>query len=343
MNKPFEGGDISWRSLLIFDLFLLALLILASRLATFLHELFGHAFLASTFGGQVNGIKVTLFGGGHVYYHFETGPGLDLRFLLAFGGIIVNVLSGLLPFIFFRQAAKRSGLAFFSVLFGMVSLLGAISYGALGFYYNHGDPVAWAESGSQPSTWYAAPFLVLAPFASYLTVKHYARLIESRFPTKAFSGRVLLLILTLGITGAAYAGLFEWTGRGSVALDAPDAAYRRAKEEVKRSKMAELYERLRESNPQLSDEEVHRLVKQTPIVIHPEEIPKKFPLKLVLALLFTAGALVAIRQAKGGGSLSSLGIGLPATLVAVALAGLVIGVLFWTGEWVYRAENWSVP
>ena len=86
-----------FRNLFLFDLFLLAILILATRLATFLHELMGHALMAATFGGEVNGVRVSLFGGGEAYYHLKTQSGLYVRFLVAFGGILVNMLSGLLP------------------------------------------------------------------------------------------------------------------------------------------------------------------------------------------------------------------------------------------------------
>ena len=96
-----------FRDLLLFDLFLLAILILATRLATFLHELMGHALMAATFGGEVNGVRVTLFGGGEAYYHLKMQSGLSVRFLVAFGGIIVNMLSGLLPFIFIHRFKRN--------------------------------------------------------------------------------------------------------------------------------------------------------------------------------------------------------------------------------------------
>jgi hypothetical protein len=330
----------SWRTLLFFDLFLLAVLIIATRLATFLHELIGHALMASAFGGEVNGVRMSLFGGGHVYYLLSRESGLLVRLLVAFGGIIVNMLSGLLLFIFIRKPGKRSGWAFFPILFGMVSLLGAVAYCALGFYYDHGDPVAWADRASPQGGWLSIPFLVVSPFVSYFAVKAYSIINEAWFPTKTYLGRVVMLVLTLGLIGGAYAGLFGLTDQRSVALDAPLSAYKRAEEEVIKRKVEELFRRLRESHPELSETEIQRLVERTPIVVNPDEVPKKFPLKPVIAILYAAGALMALRGVREGVPDSHPGVDTRSFIMAVALAGAALGALVMTGGWIYRSANW---
>ncbi|MDP6178508.1 MAG: hypothetical protein QGG48_01295 [Desulfatiglandales bacterium] len=330
----------SWRTLLFFDLFLLAVLILATRLATFLHELIGHALVASAFGGEVNGVRMSLFGGGHVYYFLSRESGLFVRLLVAFGGIIVNMLSGLLLFIFIRKPDKRSGWAFFPILFGMVSLLGAITYCALGFYYDHGDPVAWADRASPYVGWFSVPFLVVSPFVSCFALKAYSIINEVWFPTKTYLGRVVMLILTLGLTGGAYAGLFWLTDQRSVALDAPLSAYQRAEEDVRKWKVEELFGNLRESHPQLSKTEIQRLVERTPIVVNPDEVPKKFPLKPVIAILYAAGALLALRGMREGVPDAHPWVDTRSFVIAVALAVAVLGALVMSGGWVYRSVHW---
>jgi hypothetical protein len=323
-------------NLFLFNLFLLAILILATRLATFLHELMGHALMAVIFGGDVNGVRVSLFGGGRVYYNLNAQSGLYVHFLVAFGGIIVNILSGLLPFIFIRRFNNNPIWTLFFILFGMVSLLGAIAYSALGFYYQVGDPVAWIEGPLQRETWFWIPFLVVSPFVSYFVLKSYSMVNERLFPAKTILNRVCTMILTLGITGSAYAGLYGMTGRQSTALNAPSSAYQHAKKKVKKMKIEALYRNLRENRPELSEAEVRRLVEQTSIVIKPDEVPKKFPLKPVIAILYTAGGLLALRRIKSGMSDSIMRISTQPAIFTVALAGAVLGLLAWTGGWIYQ-------
>jgi hypothetical protein len=332
-SRDFRG---QWRYLLLFDLFLLAVLILATRLATFLHEFIGHALLAAAFDGQVNGVRVSLFGGGKVFYQLPTEAGLSRHFLVAWGGIIVNMLSGLLPFVFIRRSPRRPGWALFFLLFGMVSLLGATAYCALGFYYDQGDPVAWNHGAVHRTGWLWIPFLVISPLVSYFSVKTYFSLNGSWFATRTFMDRVSVMILTLGVAGCAYAGLYAFAGQGSVALDTPASAQRRAEKEVRKIKREELFGKLRESYPELSKAEVQGLVERIPIVVRPEEIPKKIPLKPVIAVLFLSGALLALWRANEGisdppGRLSSRSM-----LTVVALAAAVLLALIWTDGWLYR-------
>jgi len=81
-----------WQAILLFDFYLLAILVLAGRLATCLHEIVGHGLTAVMFGGRVNGVHVSLFGGGWTDYQFDREIGVTARFLVSFGGIFVNFL-----------------------------------------------------------------------------------------------------------------------------------------------------------------------------------------------------------------------------------------------------------
>ena len=127
------------------------------------------------------------------------------------------------------------------------------------------------------------------------------------------------------------------TGRQSTALNAPSSAYQRAEKKVKKMKIEALYRNLRETRPELSEAEVRRLVEQTSIVIKPDEVPKKFPLKPVIAILYTAGGLLALRRIKSGMSDSMMRISPQPAIFTVALAGAVLGLLAWTGGWIYLA------
>ncbi len=336
VQQEFKKVMFTWPYLFLFNLFLLAVLILATRLATCIHEFVGHALTASAFGGHVNGIRVSLFGGGHVYYHLKMESGLFVRFVVAFGGILVNMLSGLLPLMFVRRLAPRPMWALFSMLFGMVSLLGAIAYSALGFYYDQGDPVAWTKGPSPFGGWLWIPFIAVSPFISYFAAKSYVTLNERLFPARTFLSRFSIMVLTLGITGCVYAGLYGLTAQQSMALDAPSLAYQRAEKEVRDHKRNELHRRLRESHPELSETDVERMVERTPIVVKPHEVPKKFPLKPIIAILYSGGALLALRNVKKSMSSSLVRIDPRFVILAVVLAATALGVLAWTGGWLWR-------
>jgi hypothetical protein len=332
-----EEELFSWSSVLRFDLFLLAALILSTRAATFLHELVGHALTAKAFGGQVDGIQVSLLGGGRVLYDLDAQSGLFVHFLVAFGGIVTNAISGFLSFLFVRRLHGKPAWALFLILFGMVSLLGAVAYSAIGFYYQEGDPVSWTDETLQHGEWLWIPFLVIFPVVSYLAVHSYLIINEQLFPTKTFLGRVVMIAVTLGISACAYAGLYKLTGQRSVVLDAQALARQRAENEVRNKKMEELYRKVRDSNPGLSEGEIQRLVEHTPVVVEPNEIPQRFPLVPVMALLYVGGALLAIRRVKLQCCDSVKRLAPLHTILTVSLAGAVLALLAWTGGWIYHS------
>ncbi|MFH0844471.1 MAG: hypothetical protein V1930_03275 [Pseudomonadota bacterium] len=329
--KPFLGP------LLLVDLFLLGNLILATRMATFLHEVLGHGLMAVALGGRVDGIQVSLFGGGHAQYLLEADSGLSVRFLAALGGILINGISGTLSLLFVRKLGRRPERAVFFALFGMVSLLGAIAYAAMGFYYGQGDPAAWAGGSLKHSgSW--VPFILVSPFASYAAVRSYATTMGAWFPSRTFLARCFMVFLTLCITGCAYAGLYRWTAQRSVALDAPSRAYEEAEEEIRTVKRDELYRRIRETHPELTEEEVRLWVEKTPIPVHPDEVPHKFPLKPVIAFLYGAGGLFALLGWKGASLEPSGRISKRSVVLMVMVAGAILGLLAWTGGWI-----WPMP
>ncbi len=330
-----EKWPAAWHEILSYDVYLLALLILATRMAACLHEIVGHGLTTAIFGGRVNGIHISLFGGGWSYYQFDREIGSIARFVVAFGGILVNLLSGLLALWFVRRSNPARNL--FWALFAAISVLGATGYTVLGFYYQQGDPGEWLQNPSPLTAWLWIPFLMLAPYASYLTLKPYVLACESRFPARTYRGRAITVLLTLGLAGCLYTGLYVVTHQRSAALDAAATAYEEDKRRVLHAKREALAAKLREAHPELSAEAVRRMAEQASIAVDPGEVPRRFPLMPILAVLYLGGVLASI----GGGGRSALPRRIPRLSPGLvcwwaALAGIVLGVLMWSEGWLYK-------
>lgn len=327
----------SWRLLLLLDLFLLSLLILSTRLATFFHETFGHALTTVLFGGQVTGIRLSLFGGGRVYRLFEASLSLPAAFLVPFSGILVNLISGVVALRCARRSDADPPWILFLSLFGMVSVLGGLSYACLGLYYRVGDPAAWMKGTPWEEEWLWIPFLAASPLAAHAGVRSFLAPLQTFIRGDGFLTRVGLLVLTLGVTTSAYVGLYGLTRQRSVAVETASIAHTRAVEAVRAEKRAELFRVLRKAFPHLSEEETAQWVGKTPIRVRPDEVPGSPPLMPVLALFQILGALTALRGMKK--SHASFGLWFTGRRVALAclLAAAVLAFLASTEGWIWRA------
>lgn len=328
-----ETGVFSFSRLVLFNLFLLSLLILATRLATLFHEALGHGFTAAAMGAEVNGIRISLFGGGNAYYHLERELGSAGAFAISFGGILVNIATGVAAILWAgKQGVGRSPAVFLS-LFGLVSLLGGLVYGSLGFYYGAGDPVAWMARSSGSTEWLWLPFLLLLPFAAFFGVKAFFRSIHPWFSVSRYAGKVVVLALTLGVTGAIYAGLYQFTGQRSVALESSAIARSRAAERERQEILA-LRASLREAHPEWTEDELARELMRI-LISRREERPWRPPLVPIIAVLQIIGALFALRIPER----PTATLPRPSTALVFSMLGVaavVIGVLVMTGGWVWR-------
>lgn len=333
---PVDSASLSWGSLLRFDLMLLAFLVLGTRLATLVHEFLGHAFFVLVFGGRVNGIRISLLGGGYVYHDLPEGSGIAVRVLVAWAGIALNVLTGAAVFAWLRRSSSDCASRGFWILFAGASLLGGTAYAALGSYYGQGDPVAWMPHPAAGSLWWSLPFLFVSPFLGFVGVRAFLVWVEGWFPAPTRTRRGAVLVLTLGVVSAAYGGLYHAAGARSRALDAPHAAFHQARQDVLQSKKEALLRRLQRAHPERSEAEVRRLVEETPIRIRPEEVPQKPSLKPVLAVLFGAGGIIALGRVRLAGCRFIRRLQAGPILVSSLLAAAVLAWLAWTGGWVIR-------
>lgn len=122
-------------------------------------------------------------------------------------------------------------------------------------------------------------------------------------------------------------------------MDAPQAAFVEAKLRMAQAKETALADHLRRTIPGITEEQVRLILKHTPIEIRPEDVPRKFPLKAVLAFLYAMGAIAAIRLAAP--TSRSEGEALPATalITASGLAAITLATLAIIGGWIYRAPG----
>ena len=333
-GEPADRVPHPWPSFLLLDLFLLSLLILATRLATFLHEVMGHALAAGLFGADLRGVRLSLFGGGNAYYHFGAALAPLPAFLVAFSGILVNLTTGLFAFRWSERHGMSPAALLFLSLFGMVSLLGALNYTCLGFYYQVGDPVAW---GRNPfgADWAWIPFFAASLPAAFLGVRFFLRPLRPWFPSTGFAGKATALALTLGLTSCAYAGLYGLTRQRSVALDTRAIAYNRVAEEVRREKNAALLEQVRRVHPEWTEEEALQWVEQNPLSVRPEEVPQRFPLMPFLAVCQVLAALSALCRPPPAPSCAGFRLSPGPMALAMLLVGAVLAFLFHTGGWLW--------
>jgi len=274
-------------------------------------------------------------GGGHAFYELHKNLGPGPRFLIAFGGILINLISGTAALFLGGRLDKGSPWGFFILLFGIISLLGSLAYTTLGFYYELGDPISWLQTPSPRLKRLWIPFLAVSPFASFYVMKPYADLNEVWYPARSYFQRAFTILMTLGITGCMYGALFVLTSQSSIAWDSPTLAHERAVQDIREAKKKAQYETLRAKYPELTNEEVRIMAEKTRIIIRPEEVPKKFPLKPVIAFLYLVGGMLASLNVKEQVPSSSKQISLQATLFIVVLAGSLLVYLAWTGGWVY--------
>ena len=326
------------RKILVIDFLLIALFILATRFATFLHEVLGHAFVALIVGGDVHRIKVSLFGGGMVWADLGNSHSPTL-FIYCLAGIFVNLVTGALPIVF-RNKLKRINpiWGLFWVIFATASILGVLAYLVLGLYYNFGDPVSWIQVTPLWLELFWIPFLIITPFMAHFVSRLYVSVQETIFPAHDFMDRLKILLATLGVSSLVYACLFIWTNQELASVTSPAAAYHREEARIIEKKKEELAQQLRKTYPELTQQEVQTQVENTPIHVAPEEVPTRFPMIPVIVILCTFGALTALKKETGRKSFPIQPKALT-ILVLCFLAVIIVATLAYTDGIIYKEKK----
>lgn len=201
----------SVRRILCFDLLLVALIVIVTRVGCCLHEAVGHALLADLLGAKIRSVEVTLFGGGTVDWHFPAGYGISESCSIA-AGMVLNAISGVVALVLVRRYESRPVLGALLALFGAISILLPVAYLVIGLCYGVGDPAALFPHAPVGLA-LALPLLAVTPWVSYVAMRPYCRIQQARFPSATYAGRLAIGGLTLGVAALAYLGLYAASQR----------------------------------------------------------------------------------------------------------------------------------
>jgi len=286
-------GNFPLQKYLLLTILLFSFLIISSRLATLLHEGIGHWSVATVFDGNCRGIFVSTWGGGYADCDLGKTSEIIPRLLYSFGGIIVNLLCGVASIAILERIKDKPRLALFVVFFGLINILCAYSYLVAGIYYDVGDPGGWLTNGSALSTFTISILLCIAPIISYYVFLKYLMIQQSIFPAHKISNILIIFFGTLGLSICIYFLVFIATSEKLMITDAPRIYVEASKEKIRQAKLEALKQRLLESNPNISAEELERHLQGVDIVVSPEEVPRKFPIIPILSAAYLLGLFMS--------------------------------------------------
>jgi hypothetical protein len=322
-------GNFPLQKYLLLTILLFSFLIISSRLATLLHEGIGHWSVATLFDGNCRGISVSIWGGGYADCDLGETSGIIPHLLYSFGGIIVNLLFGVAAIAIYERIKDKTNLALFLVFFGLISILGAYSYLVAGIYYDVGDPSGWLTNGSALSTFTIFILLCIAPIISYYVFLKYLMIQQSIFPAHKISNILTIFFGTLGLSICIYFLVFIATSEKLMITDAPRIYVEESREEIRQAKLEALRQSLLESNPNISAEELERLLQGADIVVSPEEVPRKFPIIPILSAAYLLGLFWAsYRLRVQAGGFCEAALSKKMVLVNTSIAILILCVLY---------------
>ncbi|HEX7901881.1 MAG TPA: hypothetical protein VF950_29250 [Planctomycetota bacterium] len=259
------------RKLLLFDLALLAILILASRLALVAHEGGGHALPALACGASDVELKLSPLGGGYVKYRLASPSPAQIA-LIKLGGIAVNLATGLVAWILARRMSSRGLVHLGLLIFGVGSVGGALVYLSNGLYYGSGDPTGFAPRTLDIAA--LRPLWLLGPPAgaavAWIAAGHWSDVLSTLVTPKGRAGRIGWTLVTLGVAGAAYGGL--WLALRDAKIEGSTRQWRLERE------VAKEVER-RTTSP------------AAPVVVKPEDVAHRLPSPAGPIAFYAAGLL----------------------------------------------------
>jgi hypothetical protein len=298
--------------LVFLNVALLAIMILASRLALVVHEVGGHALPATLIGARKVDVRLSALGGGFVMPHFlaDRPPSATGLAIFSLGGIALNLLTGLGTWIWARRLGSR-GLGYVALLFYSVgSVAGGLSYLACGFYYGSGDPVGFAPVTEDLSRaqWLWVLFVPLTGAVTWIGARHFMDFLSGLWTLESPRRRVAGLLATAGLVGLCYGAL--WLALRDPRIEGSTRQWRLEQEVAKETlHRIEVRQAVRPTAPTAP-------TTPPPVPeVRPEEVADRLPSPLGPIVLYATAVIAtlfgAARARPGPGSAPSDSPGLP--------------------------------
>lgn len=159
MNQLKENGILCLR------IFLAAWI--ASRIVLIGHEYIGHGLLSELLGAKINGIGLTLFGGGWVTYSHPGDWNLTKGIIVELGGIVFQIMLGAL---LCYQASRLTSefVRFTFMATAGVCFIHGFSYLSFGTFYKFGDGELLGEALGNLSQFVSFFLLIAVALSSYI-------------------------------------------------------------------------------------------------------------------------------------------------------------------------------
>lgn len=309
--------------LIVLDLALLAIVVLASRLALVVHEVGGHAIPAKALGAERVDVRLSTLGGGFVTPHFATEPGPAGKAVFCLGGIALNLLTGAAAW-FAARRLKTRGLPYAALLFlGAGSIAGSIVYLANGFYFGSGDPVGFAPTTEDISHLQWAWILFLPPAAAvaWFSVRHFFDFLSGQVALDTTRRRLGWFAATAGLVGLCYGGL--WLLTKDPRIEGSTSRWRLEREIAKETERRTVEQQTLPAPPPSAPP-------PPPIVVRAEEVAHRVPPPvgpIVLYATFLLAGLASIVRSRPEPAAAPIcpGIAVGLAVLAAATAGLFWG------------------
>lgn len=198
----------SVRDLARFVVFLIGVVVFATRASLLLHEVLGHGVPYALLRVESVFYRLSPLGGGTT--SCELAPGVEVgevaSRIVSMGGIVVNLVSGAIAWAIARRlAADRWRAKLLLLVFAACSVAQSFGYLAVGLFYGEGDPGALlSDWGLDPPRFvWLVPAAAIAPVA-FRASREFLELLAAHADLEKFRRRVVLASLTMPLVLGAY-------------------------------------------------------------------------------------------------------------------------------------------
>jgi len=151
--KALDFGTVKGKAVYIFLISLYT--ISAAYLGTLIHEIIGHGLLAVLLGGNFYGFYASPFGVSFAFVSLNPISPLWQDFLVYSGGILAEMIFGLVALFLIAPRLKGFTNRLFVILFALTAMSGSMNYLIFGSIFHVGDPVGISLSAKVPALYLA--------------------------------------------------------------------------------------------------------------------------------------------------------------------------------------------